>query len=380
MMHIYLCLFFLIACICKTDALSYQVQDIVYDPREGNNAKVILSSLQYITINTCDNKNFTNIHVSCSDDIDWKEQLLSSEQIQKCDNIQIQGKCFNIIKDIQHESTGCDEGALNQFTKIGDIGIVCTGYSFPTDTYSNILDCRVKYTLRNKIDYYSLYALFAGYMTLPLLIVVICASQSRKPHGCIITGAFVLSMLLNFLLFTPLIVRVISSSANPNSDAHNFAWWLVLCLIEVATCLLLLNVSYCCINLTKKKKVNRQNQNQNQVQQVQIYVQEMNLNEQINVNEEIQLEGISGENISVNFHIDDAPPDGQNKPSQNPENLVTVTYKEHQTVCTICTNEYKDGDIEYHLKCTHVYHKKCLDDWLKVKKICPTCNADIITN
>jgi hypothetical protein len=48
--------------------------------------------------------------------------------------------------------------------------------------------------------------------------------------------------------------------------------------------------------------------------------------------------------------------------------------------CSICldelySNENQDEIIQ--IKCNHMFHKKCLDEWILQKKICPLCKVEL---
>jgi len=46
--------------------------------------------------------------------------------------------------------------------------------------------------------------------------------------------------------------------------------------------------------------------------------------------------------------------------------------------CSICCIEYKIKEYKRGLNCcSHVFHKKCIDKWLKEHINCPICRADI---
>jgi Ring finger domain len=51
-----------------------------------------------------------------------------------------------------------------------------------------------------------------------------------------------------------------------------------------------------------------------------------------------------------------------------PESLVLVK-KQHD--CAICLTIIQKGDSLRKLHCGHIFHKNCLDGWLKLKGICP---------
>ena len=49
-----------------------------------------------------------------------------------------------------------------------------------------------------------------------------------------------------------------------------------------------------------------------------------------------------------------------------------------ETECAICLENFKGIDmIKSFYKCNHIFHKKCLKDWLKRSNTCPLCNHDL---
>lgn len=68
------------------------------------------------------------------------------------------------------------------------------------------------------------------------------------------------------------------------------------------------------------------------------------------------------------------------------ENVTSImTYKEgawddkHGTTsCTICLDEFQEGESIRFLPCLHTYHVACIDEWLKQCRVCPVCKNDII--
>lgn len=48
--------------------------------------------------------------------------------------------------------------------------------------------------------------------------------------------------------------------------------------------------------------------------------------------------------------------------------------------CSICLDElYSDenGDDIIQIKCNHMFHKKCLDEWIEHQKNCPLCKLEL---
>jgi hypothetical protein len=45
--------------------------------------------------------------------------------------------------------------------------------------------------------------------------------------------------------------------------------------------------------------------------------------------------------------------------------------------CVVCYDNFKSGEDVFELKCKHIFHPKCINDWMEKKKACPTCNVEI---
>jgi hypothetical protein len=43
--------------------------------------------------------------------------------------------------------------------------------------------------------------------------------------------------------------------------------------------------------------------------------------------------------------------------------------------CSICQEEYADGDEVGKLRCDHKYHTVCVNQWLRLKNWCPICKS-----
>ena len=59
------------------------------------------------------------------------------------------------------------------------------------------------------------------------------------------------------------------------------------------------------------------------------------------------------------------------------EHIKQIYYKKNtceQFECSICFDEFKDNELLKQLKCSHIFHKECLSQWLLNEKNCPICN------
>jgi hypothetical protein len=50
----------------------------------------------------------------------------------------------------------------------------------------------------------------------------------------------------------------------------------------------------------------------------------------------------------------------------------------HDIICSICREDYQDGDTVRLLGCNHYFHKNCIDSWLSTNDSCPYCRQDVI--
>ncbi len=46
-------------------------------------------------------------------------------------------------------------------------------------------------------------------------------------------------------------------------------------------------------------------------------------------------------------------------------------------MCMICLELYKIGEELRLLPCAHLYHKDCVDNWLKLSGKCPDCKINV---
>ncbi|KAI3983740.1 hypothetical protein MKX01_001144 [Papaver californicum] len=45
--------------------------------------------------------------------------------------------------------------------------------------------------------------------------------------------------------------------------------------------------------------------------------------------------------------------------------------------CSICLQILEVGDNALILKCSHIFHEKCMSEWLRIKPNCPVCKFDV---
>ena len=55
---------------------------------------------------------------------------------------------------------------------------------------------------------------------------------------------------------------------------------------------------------------------------------------------------------------------------------ITYKYNGEEKTCSICLEEIKKNNLIKQLKCFHIYHINCINEWLNIKKICPECNYE----
>ena len=46
--------------------------------------------------------------------------------------------------------------------------------------------------------------------------------------------------------------------------------------------------------------------------------------------------------------------------------------------CSICQENFKAKEIGKELKCNHLYHKDCIERWLKIHSTCPCCREFVV--
>ena len=46
-------------------------------------------------------------------------------------------------------------------------------------------------------------------------------------------------------------------------------------------------------------------------------------------------------------------------------------------ICSVCHEGYEEGVECIELNCKHVFHRKCISQWLKLKRNCPMCKQEV---
>ncbi|CAN1255006.1 E3 ubiquitin ligase BIG BROTHER-related [Linum perenne] len=67
-------------------------------------------------------------------------------------------------------------------------------------------------------------------------------------------------------------------------------------------------------------------------------------------------------------------------------NLPSVNYKTGSNQsgtsdsCVICRLDFEDEEAVTVLSCKHSYHAECINNWLKINKVCPVCSTEVSTS
>ena len=78
-------------------------------------------------------------------------------------------------------------------------------------------------------------------------------------------------------------------------------------------------------------------------------------------------------------NIDNAGPIKKDLLNKLPENKIDDINKlnEENKKCLICLEEYVNNDNVIYLPCFHIFHKKCITQWIKKQANCPLCKINI---
>jgi len=73
------------------------------------------------------------------------------------------------------------------------------------------------------------------------------------------------------------------------------------------------------------------------------------------------------------LRLDDSLPSNKGANSTQISSLPTktITAEDTKENCCICLNDFEEGDKVRSLPCLHKFHVQCIDEWLKLNKVCP---------
>lgn len=60
---------------------------------------------------------------------------------------------------------------------------------------------------------------------------------------------------------------------------------------------------------------------------------------------------------------------------QLPEHVLETKANE---TCCICLEDMEAGEKVKRLRCSHAFHSGCIDQWLKINKVCPIDKTEIV--
>mmetsp|Transcript_16481 Transcript_16481/g.23039 ORF Transcript_16481/g.23039 Transcript_16481/m.23039 type:complete len:294 (+) Transcript_16481:240-1121(+) len=77
-----------------------------------------------------------------------------------------------------------------------------------------------------------------------------------------------------------------------------------------------------------------------------------------------------------------SPPASENAVKQLKELKIdqTLLEKISATQCSVCQDDFKEGETVKQLPCEHYYHSDCILPWLKLHNSCPTCRYQLPTD
>jgi hypothetical protein len=80
-------------------------------------------------------------------------------------------------------------------------------------------------------------------------------------------------------------------------------------------------------------------------------------------------------------NVNRAPPKPRGASQNAIECLPLVEYHPSKVMkdssCAVCLSDFGWGDTMRQLPCEHLFHRHCIDKWLKKNKVCPLCLMDV---
>lgn len=59
------------------------------------------------------------------------------------------------------------------------------------------------------------------------------------------------------------------------------------------------------------------------------------------------------------------------------KDLKKVLIEDSNLECSICLNNFSNDNKGYQIKCEHIFHKDCIEEWMERSKTCPICRINI---
>jgi hypothetical protein len=95
------------------------------------------------------------------------------------------------------------------------------------------------------------------------------------------------------------------------------------------------------------------------------------------IEDQIQHNNLESElSISLEEYLNEDAPTNPELVFKTIQKLTLCTNK-NPIDCSICLDKVESNVEIYKLKCKHVFHKSCIETWLKEKLSCPVCRKDI---
>ena len=90
--------------------------------------------------------------------------------------------------------------------------------------------------------------------------------------------------------------------------------------------------------------------------------------------------GVCFNNNNNNNRIYDSDIEARLIPNLSQIDKKTISYEEllNDINCTICLEEFNNDEEIIKLKCNHLFHSKCIDDWIKKNQSCPLCRVNLL--
>lgn len=93
--------------------------------------------------------------------------------------------------------------------------------------------------------------------------------------------------------------------------------------------------------------------------------------------------GVCFNNNNNNNRIYDSDIEARLIPNVSQIDKKTISYEEllndnNDDDCTICLEEFNNDEEIVKLKCNHLFHLKCIDDWIEKNQSCPLCRLNLL--